>query len=176
MKLNNNISKKSSGFVTPKAYFESFESRLLKKISNTKETTETSLPKNKGFEVPEAYFSTLEKSVLDQTVNLNKGKVIHLWYHRIAKIAAVLLILITGYGILNLNHRATDKVDNFSNINEKDLELYIENNILPYSEMRSLLNTDNEFDVAENNINELNREVILKYLDNELDDLDLLDE
>lgn len=176
MKLNNDIAKKSTGFVIPKAYFESFETRMLKKISKTKETTQKHLPKNTGFEVPEAYFNTLEKSVLDQTVNHRKGKVVKLWYNRIAKVAAILLILITGYGILNLNHRVTEKGDNFSNISEEDLELYIENNILPYSEMRNLLDTDNEFDVAETNINELNREVILKYLDNELDDLDLLDE
>ena len=176
MKLNNNISKKQSGFKVPKAYFESFEERMLKKISKKQENTQTALPTHSGFEIPEAYFNTLEKSILDQTVHLNKGKLVNLWYNRIAKIAAVLLILFTVYGILNIGKPIADSGDNFSNISTDDLELYIENNILPYSEMRNLFVTDNEFDVAENNMNELNREVILKYLDNELDDLDLLDE
>ena len=176
MKTNKQIKRNPSGFVTPKDYFDSFDGRLLQKISENKTKLQHNLPKTPGFEVPEAYFNTVEKSILNQTTHQNKGKVISLWYQKIAKVAAVALILISGYGILEVSSKNANNEDNFSSINDTDLELYIENNILIYSEIQYLMPSENDLDLAETNINELNQETILDYLDDELYDLDLLDE
>lgn len=176
MSLENNINKKSSGFKTPEAYFKSFEDRLFKKLSEQESSNPSLIPQKTGFEVPEAYFESVEKSIIDQAIDKNKGKVIPLWINKLAKVAAVLLILITGYGILKINNTSQLEENNFSNISEADLELYIENYIFPYSEMQNLFISNNSFELAESNLSDLNQEIILQYFDNELDDLDLLDE
>jgi hypothetical protein len=176
MEFKDKINKNQTGFITPKAYFEGFESRLFQKLSEQNTTPNSILPETSGLEIPEAYFNTVEKAIFERTINQKKTKVVSLWYYKIAKVAAILLLIITGYGILQTTYKTNQQTDRFSTVSEEDLEIYIENNILPYSEMRNLFMEEGEFEIADNAINELDNEVILRYLDNELDDLDLLDE
>lgn len=175
MKLGNHISKNNSGFSTPKSYFEDFDNRLMQRIASNEKDNTTHLPKESGFQIPEAYFDAVEKSILEQTVQAKTAKVFNLWYYQLAKVAAVLLIIITGYGILTVSNKSTSTEDGFSKLSETDLENYIEHYIFPYSEMRNLYISESDFELADNQLENLNQNAILDYLDNELDELDLID-
>lgn len=175
MKLNKNIPKKPTGFTTPENYFSEVEKSVFEAISKSKSKENQSLPQKSGLEVPEAYFEALEKAVFEKTIHQKPAIVVHLW-EKFSRIAAILLILISSYGVFKLLNTNTNEQNTFSKISEEDLEIYIENNILPYSEMQNLYQSENDLNIAETNINKLNQELILNYLDDELDDLDLLEE
>ena len=173
--MNNNIPKKPSGFTTPENYFSEVEKSVFETISKEKVGKTNQLPNSSGFEVPEAYFESVEASILKQNIQQKPTKVISLW-EKFSKIAAVLLVLISSYAAIQFLNTNNREQTTFSKISEEDLEIYIENNILPYSEMQNLYQSENDLNIAETNINKLNQELILNYLDDELDDLDLLEE
>ncbi|GGE07037.1 hypothetical protein [Psychroflexus salis] len=176
MELNKKKSKQPSGFKTPKHYFENFEARLINTLDLHTNHKIKELPAT-GFKIPEAYFDDVENKILKQTEVKNQTKIRTLWYYKVARIAAILLIIITSYSILKVNNtNQNTKSNNFSSLNESDIEIYIENNILPYSEMRNLYITESELDIAESNLQGINQDVILRYLDHELEDIELLDE
>lgn len=177
MKLSNNISKNKSGFKLPKAYFEELDQRILKSIDSSQHIKQSPLlPLQSGFTIPEAYFDAFEKTIHQKTLLLHQPKVFNLWYHQIAKVAAVLLIMITGYGILKVTKPLETKENEFSNLSDTDIENYIESYIFPYSEMRNIYISEDNFELADNQIENLHQDVILNYLDDELDELDLLNE
>lgn len=173
MNLNPNISSKNAGFTTPKGYFDELDNRLLKKVTTT--PSKNSFPTSAGFGIPEAYFEEVESNIRKKTTSPSKIKVIAMWHQHFAKIAAILVLAMASYTLLQLN-KSRNTLDSFSEISDEDLEQYIEKNILPYSEMRNLYLTESEFDIAETNLGGLQEEVILDYLDNELEDLELLED
>ncbi|MBT8244586.1 MAG: hypothetical protein HKP48_07355 [Winogradskyella sp.] len=94
MKKNKLNSIKSTGFKTPKDYFESFDDKLIQSVvDNTLiKDIDTS-----GFKTPEGYFYTLEDNILKHLKLQNETPVISIFrrksFYYVSGIAASLLFL-----------------------------------------------------------------------------------
>jgi hypothetical protein len=154
-------------FKTPQGYFDSFEDRLMDKLS----TEETGIPKAKGFTVPDTYFDTFNDKL---TSKLNKEtKVIPLYPIKkiiafAASIAAIAIIFL-GY-IWNSTEELT-----FSDLANTDIETYFENNefdLTSYEIAEVLPFTDTEF--SNMLTSSIENENILDYLSDNTHDFEEL--
>ncbi len=87
---------KTTGFKTPKGYFDSFDEDLLQKISTEGRLNETI---SSGFKTPENYFEGLEEHIIKQVSEEKSTKVISLFSRKnlvyASSIAAAVLLLIS---------------------------------------------------------------------------------
>ena len=121
-------------FKTPQGYFDSFEDRLMDKLS----TKETVLPKARGFTVPDTYFDTFNDKL---TSKLNKEtKVIPLYPIKkivafAASIAAIAIIFL-GYSSeeLSFSYLANTDIETYFENNEFDLTSYEIAEVLPFTD------------------------------------------
>ncbi|SKB78313.1 hypothetical protein [Maribacter arcticus] len=150
-------------FKTPQGYFDSFEDRLMDKLS----TEENFMPKAKGFTVPDNYFETFNDK-LKGKLN-NEPKVIQLYPVKkilafAASVAAIAIIFL-GY-----NWNSTEELS-ISALANTDIEAYFENNefdLTSYEIAEVLPFTDTEFSNMLNS--SIENENILDYLsDNTID-------
>ena len=157
---------KENKFKTPEGYFDTFNKRLLDKISKE----ESLIPKKDGFGVPDKYFSSLHTQIAEK-LNTEEPKVISLklykkFYYAAASIAAVLIL---GFWLnqnnkveLNFEDLATAELDAYFEENDLDLSSY---EIVDYVSLENI----NLTDITEKNIEE---NTILEYLDENVDELD----
>ena len=158
--------KYTTGFKIPTDYFETFEDRLLHKIS------EETLPKETGFGVPDGYFDYLEKAVL-QNVEPTLPKVIPLYkksgFITTVSIAACLALIFTIVGITQ-NNSIT-----LNDINDETIGSYIdEGNIdLSPQDIALLLEDEDVYSLSEPS-EDISKESLTDYLLNNIDDPNLL--
>jgi hypothetical protein len=154
-------------FKTPQGYFDSFEDKLMDKLS----TEETGIPKAKGFTVPDTYFDTFNDKL---TSKLNKEtKVTPLYPVKkiiafAASIAAIAIIFL-GY-----NWNSTEELT-FSDLANTDIETYFENNefdLTSYEIAEVLPFTDTEF--SNMLTSSIENENILDYLSDNTHDFEEL--
>lgn len=162
---------KKNSFNTPEGYFESFNDRLMARIQQeTMDEVSSIIPKTDGFGVPEGYFEDVAPKVLSRTTE-EKGKVIQLKSYRkiyfgVAAIAAVFLL------IFGFNWKSEPSPITFDDLANTEIDAYFDNNRIDMSsyELAEMVSFEN---VQLNDILEedLSGEVILEYLDENVDDL-----
>lgn len=154
-------------FKTPQNYFDSFEDKLMDKLS----TKESVMPKARGFTVPDNYFDTFNEKL---TSKLNKEtKVIPLYPIKkimaIAASIAAIAIIFLGY-----NWNRTEELS-ISDLANTDIEAYFENNefdLTSYEIAEVLPFTDTEFSNMLNS--SIENENILDYLSDNTNDFEEL--
>ncbi|WP_405397462.1 hypothetical protein [Maribacter sp. Asnod2-G09] len=154
-------------FKTPEGYFDSFEDKLMDKLSKT----ESTIPKDNAFKVPDNYFESFNESLKGKLDN--EPKVIPLFPIKkiiavAASIAAIVLIAL-GY-----NWNSSSEL-NFSDLANADIEAYFENNdfeLSPYEIAEVLPVTNTEYsDFLSSPIESDN---LLDYLNENVSDFDEL--
>ena len=148
----NSISKKTTGFKTP----DNFMDTLMDSI-DTKLASEN-FPKETGYTTPDSYFKNFTVVVPKQ-----KSKIIQLLPY--ISIAAVIII-----GLFIFTPKTTKTVD-FAALDTND--------IYEYLELDDVNNTDIALRMSLNKIDELtimgSDDLLYDYLDNDINDLDILD-
>jgi hypothetical protein len=170
-KLHTNNS--SSGFTTPKDYFDTFEERLFDKLH-----TETVIPKAEGFKVPDTYFDGIEDTLANQlfaleeketkVISLNAKKN-YLKYIGYAAAACVLLV-----GAINFFGTTSTGIS-IDNVVNSEINTFIENDLIAMNnyELLSVYEEEN-IDVAALFEVSLNETETIDYLENTADPYDLL--
>ena len=156
-----------NSFKTPQNYFDSFEDKLMDKLS----TKESVMPKARGFTVPDNYFDTFNDKL---TSKLNKEtNVIPLYPIKkimaIAASIAAIAIIFLGY-----NWNRTEELS-ISDLANTDIEAYFENNefdLTSYEIAEVLPFTDTEFSNMLNS--SIENENILDYLSDNTNDFEEL--
>lgn len=119
----NLISKKKSGFTTPKKYFSEAENRFTTFLSEEK------LPKKRGFKTPNLYFNSLEDVLLNKVTTTKKEvKIIGLKqqvFKYIPFAVAASIILFIGLNSFGFNVK---KSISFDDIADTELENWVFNN------------------------------------------------
>lgn len=141
--LNTNVGK-TTGFKTPKGYFESFEDAVFVKLATEKFEKET------GFDIPKTYFDNLENAILTKISSEEKVvKVIPL-RTKIANFASIAsaacILLFVGFYFIDNSEKNT-----FDNLAISDVENWAENNIV----MIDNIDLNNAFEVTDFDGNEL---------------------
>lgn len=161
---------KKNGFNTPEGYFESFHDRLMDRIQQEAGEEESIIPKTDGFGVPEHYFETVVPNILSRTTE-EKGKVVPLrpkryFYYGAAAVAAVFILVFSG-----LWNSGAEPIS-FDDLANTEIDTYFDNNSIDMSsyELAEMVSLE---DIQLNDILEedLSGEVILEYLDENVDDL-----
>lgn len=134
---------KTSGFETPTNHLDNLEDKLFMKLFEEK------LPSNTGFSAPESYFENIEESVL---LKIKPVKVISLKQRILKSIpiaAAASVLLFIGLNVFVFNSSAELDLDN---INDSDIEYWMNNNDISYNDVALVLEDeitlDNEFSMA----------------------------
>ena len=162
---------KKNSFNTPEGYFESFNERLMSRIHReTDGEMDSIIPKTDGFGVPEGYFDAVVPKILSRTTE-EKGKVIQLKsyrkvYYGAAAVAAIFLL------IFGFNWKSEPSPVTFDDLANTEIDAYFDNNRIGLSsyELAEMVSFEN---VQLNDIleDDLSGEVILEYLDANVDDL-----
>ncbi|WP_299317781.1 hypothetical protein [uncultured Maribacter sp.] len=154
-------------FKTPEGYFDSFEDKLMDKLSKT----ESTIPKDSAFKVPDNYFESFNESLKGKLEN--EPKVIS--FFPIKKIIAV-AASIAAIAIIALNYNWNSSSElSFSDLANTDIEAYFENNdfeLSPYEIAEVLPVTNTEYsDFLSSPIESDN---LLDYLNENVSDFDEL--
>lgn len=166
MKNKNLHHIKTTGFITPEAYFESFESKLKDKLNKQKALNSI---EKAGFGVPKDYFKTIEKTILAKVSESKKPQVVSLFTRRnilyASSIAAAVLLL--------FNLSLFESKPSFDTLDSETVENYMINENIGSYEIAALLNED---DLLEENFvqYELKEENLETYILNHLDIDDLI--
>lgn len=159
--------KKNSGFKIPDNYLEQFSDDLLQKLE-----VGESEAKNNPFTIPEDYWQTLEKEVLKKTTENKKPKksTIRLVPYYLVAASVALIIFLT----IGIEKNKTVESDlTFANLEETELQLYLQEVYLeePSSELILLIPEEGfKWEVEE--VNTLNGENILQYLEDTIEETD----
>ncbi|MEM7484831.1 MAG: hypothetical protein AAF348_06445 [Bacteroidota bacterium] len=166
------MDKKKNTFNTPEGYFDNFHERLMDKIDKEETTQrESIIPKSDGFSVPDGYFKTLNQSIVERTkqktVKIIKLKSYRKFYYGAAAIAAIFVLV---FGVtwnepesqLSFDDLASAEIDTYFDTAEFGLSSYEIAEIIEVEEL-------NINDILET---ELNKENILDYLDENVDDIE----
>lgn len=160
---------KKNGFKTPPGYFDSLADRILEKMeAQDKEV----LPKTKDFSVPEGYFEQVEKDILSR-VKKEETPVISLKNYRTyfyaAAAVAALFVLVIG---LQWNK---EEMLTFDDLAQVEINAYIESHDLELStyEIAEVIPVNN-LEIDDFMDTAVDREQIMDYLEDSIDDLDEL--
>ncbi|WP_324026649.1 hypothetical protein QSV08_03565 [Maribacter sp. BPC-D8] len=156
---------KNNPFKTPEGYFDSFQDKLMDKLSKP----ESLLPKDSAFNVPDNYFESFNETLKKQ---LNtESKVIPLF--SIKKVFAV-AASIAAIAVVALNYDWNSSNElSFEDLANTDIEAYFENNdfgLSPYEIAEVLPVTNTEYsDFLSSPIESDN---LLDYLNENVSDFD----
>lgn len=164
--------RKDSGFKVPENYFEDFESRLMKELPSSKQ--ESLLPESSApYKVPDRYFEEFE-SRLNERLNLKakESKVIPLYNRKhlsyIAGVAAVLAIIFSSI-VLN-----RPQSFGYSDLDVIAVENYLLESFEFSSPEETHLLKEGDFSFATSPGKDLDREAVLQYLNENMEDPILL--
>ena len=151
---------KTSGFTTPKKYFDDVEYAVFSKLKEEK------LSKQTGFTVPKNYFETVEFAVLDQlSSNKKEVKVISLkdrFLKVIPYVAAASIVLFLGINAYFLN---TNSTISFDSLNANDMEFWLEHSDLQTTDVAVVLESDLQKD-THFSLTDIEDEHIEDYINN----------
>ena len=159
--------KQNSGLITPKNYFEDFEDRLFKKLS------EDILPKESGFNTPEGYFEQLETSILQNTdTTVHPTKVIPLFSKK--TLAYAITIAACATLIISISNW-NEAQNSINNIEITSIESYIEEGNLDMDsyDIASLLGNKELINIISEK-EYISEEVIEDYLLEQIEDASIL--
>ena len=152
---NEKLNIESTGFKTPKGYFDDLEDQLMKRINSDKtlEAIEDS-----GFAVPKDYFETIDSEIFSKLEDEKPVIFLHKKWYYIAGVAASLVVflgLIFNTNTVTFNDVSTIEIENY--INEQNIE---------NEELAVILDLDaiSETDFIEYNISD---DEVYEYLDTE---------
>lgn len=172
MKKDKKSYNPSSGFKTPSGYFEGLESELLEKMKLSESLEDK---KSSGFIAPEGYFDGLEDELLEK-VTKNKPKVRKLFTKEVflyaASIAAIVIAFASTFYINPQNQTS------WENLELSVMESYIDENNIDFStgEISNYI-FQQGYVVDDADLNKVNSEAMMEYLDENLEEpLYLLDE
>ena len=161
---------KNDGFKTPEGYFESLTDRLVEKMKEES----AGLPKSDGFKVPDGYFDSVNKEILSK-LDQPEPKVVRLYPYKkllytAASIAAVVLIFI------GLQWQG-DQSLTFGDLANMELAEYFEDNTTGISsyELAEVFTVE-DLEVSDILEDEWSEENIADYLDETIDDIDVIDD
>lgn len=162
-----------AGFKVPEGYFQEFEARMMEKIASEK--MEEPAPEN-PFKVPEDYFDNFQDNMMQRLKNdglvEKEVKVVPLgrrkmWSY-VAGIAAVLAVVFSSVVLKDSRQATFDELD----------VLAVENYILESFEFESTTETPlfeaNEIEFAISSNPEIEREALLEYLKENIEEPALL--
>lgn len=167
--LQNKVGNKNP-FFTPENYFDSLENEILIK------QLEESILKKQAFETPAQYFTNLEDTIISKTTVTNKNVKVITFKHKILKAipfaAAASILLFIGLNSFVFD-ASTDDL-NIENLNNSDIEYWLNNNEINDSDVALLLDeeilNDNEFSLTH-----IKAESIEEYI-NSIDNTTLINE
>ena len=161
---------KNDGFKTPEGYFEGLTERLLEKMKD--ESAE--IPKSDGFQVPEGYFDAVDKEILSK-LDQPESRVVRLYPYKkllytAVSVAAVVLIFI------GLQWQGDQSIT-FDDLANMELAEYFEDNTTGLSSYEiAEVFTVEDLEVTDILEEEWSEENIADYLDDTLDDIDVIDD
>lgn len=164
--------RKDTGFKVPENYFEDFETRFMGQLSSSEEdllSTGTSSP----FKVPDHYFEEFESRLTDRLpLETKEPKVIPLFNRKhlsyIAGVAAVLAIILSSV-VLN-----RPQTFGYSDLDVIAVENYLLESFEFSSPEETHLLQEGDFSFATSPGKDLDREAVLEYLNDNMEDPTLL--
>jgi hypothetical protein len=159
MTRNKNIHENNSGYKVPKGYFDTLEESLVNKLKSS------SYSEKSGFTVPTNYFSEFDlKTPSEET----SPKVIRLkdWSKWIAAASIVAFAVIGAWYIDSIS---PGKNLQFSDLDNDMIERYLDYHLETPEDYIDYENTSVK-KIVEENINTLNDQDIIEYLDDKLED------
>jgi hypothetical protein len=159
-------------FKTPEGYFDSFQDKLLERISDEAPSHFDSFnERDDGFRVPNGYFDGLNgriKERLNDDVKVIPLRSYRNYYVAVASIAAVALLL---FGIF---WNTSDEIS-FTDLANSDIEAYFENNDFELSsyEIAEEIPVDG-LELSDFLDTQFNDEYIVNYIDENTDNFDEL--
>lgn len=172
MKKNDLPDNKNSGFKIPDNYFGDFEARMLSKVSSLENTDR--LPEySNPFKIPDSYFDKFEDRLFE---SLNKEKdhtkvislITNKHFSYVAGIAAVLAIIFTTH----FYNRSQSF--GFEDLEITAVERYLLENLDHTTPEETQLFKEGDFSFASSNNAALNREAVLEYLSENIEDPSIL--
>ncbi|MDF0716314.1 hypothetical protein PY092_09160 [Muricauda sp. 334s03] len=165
---------KKNSFNTPEGYFESFNDRLMDRIQKEKAQEGGSIiPKTDGFAVPVGYFNEVTPTVLSK-INTKKTKVIPLktnrrFYYGVAAVAAIFILM------FSLIWESNPEPISFDDLANAEIEAYFENTDLEMTsyEIAEVVSLE-EIELNDILDNDLEDDIIMEYLDENVDDIEEL--
>jgi hypothetical protein len=165
---------KENSFNTPEGYFESFNNRLMDRIQKEEAKEGGSIiPKTDGFAVPNGYFDEVTLGVLSK-INTKEPKVIPLktnkrFYYAIAAAAAIFIVM------FSLTWESNPEPITFDDLANAEIEAYFENTDLEMTsyEIAEVVSME-EIELNDILDNELADDIIMEYLDENVDDIEEL--
>ena len=154
-------------FKTPDDYFESFNERLLDKISKEN----TMIPASDGFKAPDDYFDslpkTLAKKVAPKVVSLQRYQK---YYWVAASIAAIFILTLV------LNQKKVDGTNiGFEDLASAELDAYLEDNQMDLTayDLAEVISIENIMVSDMTQADEgLEGALILEYLEEQVDEIE----
>lgn len=167
--------QKKPGFKIPDHYFQDFEDRLLQAVQQEiflPDAIETYSGKP-GFSMPEEYLNKLEDRILDK-VNKEQSKVIPLFSAKKLFYAAAVAAVFIGI-ISTLFFRGDTTVYTMESIELSALENYIEEGYfdLDFNELSAIM-TEEGYSFGNYNTNEFSDEAVYNYINENIEDPELL--
>jgi hypothetical protein len=172
MKENGLPYKNKSGFKVPENYFGDFEARMLDKVRSLE--GETTLPENANpFKTPDSYFDNFETRLFEKLEKDKKDpKVISLLKNKylsyVATIAAVLAIIFATH-----QYTRTQSFD-FEDLEITEVENYLLESFDHNTPEETHLIKEGYFSFTTSGSDKLNREAVLEYLNENMEDPSLL--
>jgi len=153
-------------FKVPEGYFENFKDKLSERLAVD------DVDKKEGFTVPDGYFEDLNKKI-QTNLEDTPSKVIRLFpkrhYYMVAAAIAAIVVMVLGWQWNNSTNLSID------NLAETDIENYFEDHEFGLSsyELAEVLPIEN-VEVSDILDTPINENLIIDYLDNEIDNLNEL--
>lgn len=168
MKDNDN----KNPFKAPEGYFDSFQERLLEKLSSeAPNLLNSDKEKMDGFKVPDGYFNSLNEKIMEglgDDVKVIPMRSYKNYYVAVASLAAVALLL---FGLF----WNTSEEISFTDLANSDIEAYFENNDFELSsyEIAEEIPVDG-LELSDFLDTQFNDEHIVNYIDENIDNFDEL--
>ncbi len=159
-------------FKTPEGYFDSFQDRLMEKLSDEESGLLDFLEnKDDGFTVPKGYFDGIKKDIdkrLNDDVKVISIKSFKKYFMAAASVAAVALVL------LGFFWNTSDQID-FADLANSDIETYFENNELGLSsyEIAEEISLD-QMDMGDFLETRFSDDHIIEYINENIDNINEL--
>lgn len=163
MKKNN----KNNPFKTPEGYFDSFQDRLMDRLSEQ----ESIIPKEDGFKVPDNYFDKFQNNLNEKLKGEVRVVKLKSYKKYFAVAAAIAALVVLG---ISLNKNNPSEIS-FTDLANSDIEAYFEYNELGLTtyEIAEVIPVD-QLEIDDILENRLGEENILEYLNENVDDIEEL--